>query len=452
MFREFSQDSDAPVSRFEQMLKTNEVYFFDAVEFESIIQYYIDTGEVNLAKKALKMGINQHPLQTDLLLLKTELLILDGNHEEANQLLDVIEEMEPSNQEVYIQKATISSKNKNHQASIEHLFKSLEYCDDPQEIWCLLAMEFMVLEDYSQAKEFFKRCIERDPEDYQVLYNLLYCLEYLKTHEEAIEILNKILEYNPYNEIAWLEIGKQYLHLNQKKEALSAFDFAIISEDNFTGAYIEKGKLLKQLGRFNEAIEHFEISMQLDDPSSFIYIQIANCHQRLGNDQLCLQFFKKGIQEDPTNEKAWTGIIDFYMHKQDPNKANYYCQKALQINENYLSYWKRSALLNKELKQYAEAEIAYQNTIELGNYELNTWSEWIDTLIELNEWEKACLIGQQAKEFYPEEATLDFKIAGCFSELGKTIEMEYYMQNVRQNKHPLSPADLTAFPRLGKLI
>ena len=27
MFREFSQDSDAPVTRFEQMLKTNQVYF-----------------------------------------------------------------------------------------------------------------------------------------------------------------------------------------------------------------------------------------------------------------------------------------------------------------------------------------------------------------------------------------------------------------------------------------
>ncbi|MDA9294900.1 hypothetical protein N9P98_03625, partial [Flavobacteriaceae bacterium] len=72
MFREFSQDSDAPVTRFEQMLKTNQVYFFDAVEFETIIQFYIDTGEINLAKKALKMGINQHPIHTDLLLLKSE--------------------------------------------------------------------------------------------------------------------------------------------------------------------------------------------------------------------------------------------------------------------------------------------------------------------------------------------------------------------------------------------
>lgn len=452
MFREFSQDSDAPVTRFEQMLKTNQVYFFDAVEFESIIQFYIDTGELNLAKKALEMAIAQHPLHSDLLLLKTELLILDGHHQEAEVLLMTIEKIEPSNQEIYIQRATIFSKNKNHQEAIHILHKALEFADDPQEIWCLLAMEYMVLDNYNEAKDYFKRCIESDPDDYQVLYNLLYCLDYLKQNNEAIDVLNLILEHNPYNEIAWLEMGKQYLHLNRQEEALSAFDFAIISEDHFTGAYVEKGKLLKSIGRFNEAIEHFEIALQLDDPSAYLLTQIANCHMTLGNDQLALQFFKKGINEDPSNEKAWIGIIDFYIACKNLIKANYYCKKALQINENYLSYWKRSAQLNKALKAYEEAEIAYQNTIELGNYELSTWSDWMETLILLNEWEKACKIGQQAKEFYPDEIAFDFKLAGCYAAMGKAIERDYFLQNVRSNKSKLPKKTTSMFPHLMKQV
>ena len=39
---------------------------------------------------------------------------------------------------------------------------------------------------------------------------------------------------------------------------------------------------------------------------------------------------------------------------------------------------------------------------------------------------KATSIGQQAKEFYPEQEELDFRLAGCFQQLGKSIEMEYY--------------------------
>ena len=452
MFREFSQNSDASVSRFEQMLKTNQVYFFDAVEFETIIQFYIDTGEINLAKKALQMGINQHPFHIDLLLLKSELLIFDDAHEEASQLLDTIEEMEPSNQEIHIQKAAISSKHKKHQVAIEHLFKGLEQADDPHEIWSLLAMEYMVLEKYTEAKNYFRLCIEEDPEDYQMMYNLLFCLDYLKANHEALEVLNIVLEINPYNEIAWLESGKQYLTLNQKEEALSAFDFAIISEDTFVGAYIEKAKLLESLGRTNQAIENYEIATRLEDPSAYLYIRIATCHQQLGNDQLSLQYFKKGINEDPSYEKAWTGIVDFYIERQNPTKALYYCKKSLQINENYISYWKRNALLNKVLGQYEEAEIAFQNTIELGNYELSVWMDWLDTLIFLHEWEKGSTIGQQAKEFYPDELALDYKIAGCFYKTGKNIEMEYYLQNVQSQPKNLSEDILELFPQLILLL
>ena len=169
MYREFSQNADAAVTRFEQMLKSNQVYFFDAAEFETIIQYYIDMGEINLAKKALDMAINQHPFHSDLLLLQSEVMIFDGEMEEAMLLLDTIEEMEPSNEEIYIQKATIHSKQRNHKAAIAYLFKALDFAEDQCEVWCLLAMEYMVLENYTEAKNYFRCCIEEDPDDFQVL-------------------------------------------------------------------------------------------------------------------------------------------------------------------------------------------------------------------------------------------------------------------------------------------
>ena len=78
--------------------------------------------------------------------------------------------------------------------------------------------------------------------------------------------------------------------------------------------------------------------------------------------------------------------------------------------------------------------------------------EWIDTLIFLNEWEKATSIGQQAKEFYPEQEELDFRLAGCFQQLGKSIEMEYYLQNINQKNNVIDEALLELFPTLAKKI
>ena len=38
------------LTRFESMLQTNDVYFFDSEEFENIIHHYLERGKMALAK------------------------------------------------------------------------------------------------------------------------------------------------------------------------------------------------------------------------------------------------------------------------------------------------------------------------------------------------------------------------------------------------------------------
>ena len=50
-----------PIAKFESMLKTDDVYFFDAEDFQDIIHHYLNNGKIALAKKAIKIGLQQHP-------------------------------------------------------------------------------------------------------------------------------------------------------------------------------------------------------------------------------------------------------------------------------------------------------------------------------------------------------------------------------------------------------
>ena len=66
---EFSQPDDNnnfSLTRFESMLKTNHVLFFDSNEFENIIHHYLESGKIALAKKAIKLGLEQHPTSINL--------------------------------------------------------------------------------------------------------------------------------------------------------------------------------------------------------------------------------------------------------------------------------------------------------------------------------------------------------------------------------------------------
>jgi hypothetical protein len=53
------EDYNLSLSKFESMLKTNKVLFFDSEEFEEIILHYLDMGKASLAKNT-QIGLGQH--------------------------------------------------------------------------------------------------------------------------------------------------------------------------------------------------------------------------------------------------------------------------------------------------------------------------------------------------------------------------------------------------------
>ena len=133
------------------MLKTNTVFYFDSSDFISISHHFIDQANFSLAEKAIKMGLEQHPNNIDLMLLKSELLIFNSKYEDAYKILNFVEEIDPENREVYLQKATIYSKNNLSEEAIEILKSALSFIDDKLEVWNMIAMEFLHL-DYSLNK------------------------------------------------------------------------------------------------------------------------------------------------------------------------------------------------------------------------------------------------------------------------------------------------------------
>ena len=86
MLEDYSQDYSSSLKKFEGMLKTNFTYFFDAQEIEFIALHYIDFGKINLAKKAIKIGNRQHPSNINILLLKSEILILEDKYQSAEKI------------------------------------------------------------------------------------------------------------------------------------------------------------------------------------------------------------------------------------------------------------------------------------------------------------------------------------------------------------------------------
>ena len=380
---EFEDFEDHSISKFESMLKTNSFLFFDSNEFEEIIVYYLEIGNVSLAKKAISLAIKQYPDSITLSLLHIEILLLNNEIEMAEKIALDIFEIDPFNPDIIIQKAKIYSKKKNHVKAIKLLEKINEISDLYYDAQSLIGKEYLFVDDFHNAKKKFIKCLNQSNFDYSILNNVLYCFDSIGDVQSTINYLNDFLEVNPYCEIAWHHLGKQYVKNKMYHEALSAFDFAIISDDSFIGAYLEMAKILEKLNRTNEAIEKYEISIGINQPTSFALFRIGKCHHKLGNNDLALSYFIQTIEEDPIHDKAWMSIALHYFNKKDFNESKINLIKAIEIESDKIKYWELFTKININLELIEEVELGIKEILSLGQLDINTLTFLTETLVKI---------------------------------------------------------------------
>ena len=400
------------LSKFESMLKTNSIYFFDLVEFEEIIVHYLDTGKHSLAKKAVKLGLEQHPTSIDLKLLDVEILIFDNKLEKASQKLRRIQLLAPANEEVYIQKATILSKNGNHEKAIINLKIAVSHADDKVDIWSMMGMEYLYLDDFEKARLSFAKCIDVDHEDYSSLYNVVYCFDMQKNHEKAIVFLNAFLDRSPYSEVAWHQLGRQYFVLKRYKEALTCFDYAVLIDESFIGGYLEKAKTLEKLGEFEGAIKNYMLTLELDDPTAFAYLRIGECYQKLKRLNTAIDFYKKSVHEDPFLDKGWILLTEAYYEQKDYQKALYYISKALKIDDYNVFYWRKYSDINIKLNLFNEGIKGLEKCLELNDCSIEIYTALSDLLIFVGDFKAAFEVLISAQDSYRNTAEIEYRLSG----------------------------------------
>jgi len=421
------------------MLKTDDVYFFDAEDFEEIIHHYLNHGKIALAKKAIKIGLKQHIESISLKLLHIEVLVFENNLEIAEQMLDELQLLDSANEEIYIQRANIYSKKDNHEAAVALLNEALSITNESFDIYSLLGMEYLFMDDFKMAKESFMKCVTYDKHDYSALYNVIYCFEFLEDFEGAISYLNDYLDNNPYCEVAWHQLGKQYFEKRMYPEALTAFDFAIISDDSFMGAYFEKGKVLEKMGKFEDAIENYETTLQLEDPTSHAYLRIGRCYEKLGSDDMAKHHYYQTVHEDPLLDKGWLVITEFYYKREEYTKALHYINKALNIDSDNPEYWKKCGKIHVALKDFDNADMAYKQAIDSGSFELETWLNWANVSRMAQNYDTAIEILSQGSQFHPESAEIAYKKAGMYLMLGDKINGRIaLMKALKENRNQVA--------------
>jgi choline-sulfatase len=158
-------------------------------------------------------------------------------------------------------------------------------------------------QDWEQAAEQLQRCLTLNPSFDNAMTGLARALAKLGRTTEAKSWLDKALQSNPQNYLAWYQVG--LLDAGGDPAAgQSAYEKMIAIQPNFSAGQRELGTLLFQQKNFAAAAPHLEkaIELGLDDARMHNFLGI--CYNHTNRTSKAVRVFQRAIELDPKLAEA----------------------------------------------------------------------------------------------------------------------------------------------------
>ena len=411
------------VQRYEAMEANREQHFFDVEELEMIIDHYLERNEPRRAEKVLRFAQRLHPASPELTFCEAVVMMALGRLGKALELLDMVEKVEPWNEEVQLHKAGIYSQQRNHRRSVEHYKKALDLAEEGlDEIHLDLAFEYENLEEYEEAITCLKHALELNPENEAVLYELAYCYDLAEADEACITFFRHFTDEHPYSSVSWYNLGNVYAKLERQEESNLALDLALAIDERFSSAYFSKARNMLVAGRYGEAVQCYEETLVFDGPQAITYSFIGECYEKMERFEQALINYDQAIALDPEWVDAWIGRGVVKDMQDKVAEAVQALQHAVRISPEHPDAWYYYACALVRAKRNDEAMAAFMKVNTLEPQNLDGWLDHAQLLLELKGPEAAVRKLQEAAQVHQLNVRFKYRLVSCLLRAGHMQE------------------------------
>ena len=409
------------VKKFEKMVENNEEFYFETEEFEEIIIYYLEIGDISYAEMATNYALKIHPNSIELKTKKFEVLLELENYTQAKELMEELKEPSMENTDFLVCCAKYYSNLGNPRRAIEYCEKALELEEEENFLHNFIADEYVNLEDPFNALKHYKLALQFDPQDEYSLENVMYCYNQLNRSEEAIEFLNDYLDKYAFSETAWYEYGQFYFNRKNYEEAIKGFDYLLAINSESIGVYANKAACYEAMGEWQKAISVYEEMLDLEYTKSFTYYKIGLCYKENKQPVLALNSFQKSLRDDPQFYLSMMEQSYIYEDMGGMKEALYFAKEAVSLNENNLDYQKRLAFLYIDSGRFEESLECLKKLVDFEPQRFYNWYAYSEVLMLIGEFEEAISVLKKATKLH-NRAELYYQLSNCYFQLNNQKE------------------------------
>ncbi len=355
--------------------------------------------------------------------------VKENNYGLANEYSDQAVDIDPSQADIYVRRASIKSMMKNFNGAVDDLILAIS--TDNNNTRALQELVKLSNDNYPAVVSGLSNAIRQAPKVGMFYYIRAVIAEAHHKYLAAIADYKKIIYENLYNYSGiYNSIAKCYYALGNYEEALDNIDYALSASKKNKEYYTTKAKILRALNNATSSIECANNALSID----------ANYNDALMQKALALTDIGKY-----ENATALLGEI------------------TLNDASNAFAYLQRAWILDRLMNQNNNAQVFYNRVINLSSNDIKTFKAFaylcVGDKTSATKWINDILMPLETSDGY------EYYIASCFYASDGDNEnalkyMELALQKGYANYHDwktnndgyINVSSIRELPQFNKLI
>ena len=284
-------------------------------------------------------------------------------------------------------------------------------------------------EEFDAVFDTLKRIIQIDKRNDEALQKICFWAEFTNRLEESVSLHTDLTEEDPYNSLAWFNLGAALQGLKLYEKAIDAYEYCVAIDEKFEFAYRNMADAHMRLKKYDKALESLEKHLEIAKPEDVIYEAMGYCWEKQKDYRRARQYYRQASQLSPQDDSIFFKIGETYAREQQWEKAVKSYTVALHLDQENASYCMAigNALMEMDVKN--EALVCYVNAVHLKPGNKTTWVALIKGLYKVGFWEEAMTQIEVAREHCGNKVDFTYYMAACLFELGKTKEGLVQLEN-----------------------
>ncbi|MFP3980499.1 MAG: tetratricopeptide repeat protein [Desulfobacterales bacterium] len=222
--------------------------------------------------------------------------------------------------------------------------------------------------DIDGAVAEFKKALEIDPENVNVLNSLGVCHGVREHYDAALECFLEAARLDPEEVMPVYNAGYACMCKGDYDRALKFFHQAEALDKNVFEVAFQAGRVYLETGQYIRAKKHLEAAVELNSGSAAAQRYLGDCYMEIDRDGDAATAYKNVLKIRPDDAEALSALGYLYeMQTRNADIALMFCQQAVEMDPDNALFRHRLGRLYYNRNRYEEALAEFEAARELGD-------------------------------------------------------------------------------------